>query len=97
MIWDLVITHEVVPKSQIRISNATRISIAGEQTNLITIGIGIQEVVILADGKNITTPLRTIIKEIKVEQMKFCSTDILGTFGKTRETTQAFKIIRTKI
>ena len=46
------------------------ISIEGEQTNLIMVGIGIKEVVIPVDRKNVTILIQTVTKQTKVEQIK---------------------------
>ena len=52
-----------------------------KQTNLITFGMGIREVVIPAEGNNVTIPLQIIIKETTVERMKVLHQH-LGTPGK---------------
>ena len=63
------------------------------QINLVMVGVEIQEVVISADGNNITTPPQIIIKETNIEQMKVLNL----TSGNPRKTIQASKIRRTKI
>ena len=75
-----------------KLSNAIRISVAGEKTNPIIVGIGIREVIIPADGNNITIPLQTIIKQTKVQQIKV----LQRKSGSPKEKIEASKTRKTK-